>query len=201
MKNTLGFSIIILSLSLFISCQDETKTTEPQKVEAKTETETPKARPLTSEEKFTQNSVMVRAMATPELNSFVSFSISAGLSDILSKDEGPYTLIAPSSEAFKMNNEVLKPYQHQSKKDSLARIVGSHIIKGKLDSSTMVENIRSGNGSYAITTYSGEKLVLKRKGLDIIVRDQYGNEATFGKTDITAGNGVVHVIDNVLIVD
>lgn len=201
MKKIFILLISTALISTIFSCKNEVKETET--ADRVTE-ETPapqKSREMTEEEKFSQSSVLSKAMATPELSTFVSFSVSAGLSDVLSKEAGPYTMLAPTSEAFKERSAMLRSYQHIKKKDSLDRIIGSHIIEGNLDSATMVSNIRNGNGSYVATTYTGEKLTFKRDGMDIIVQDAYGNEATLGKTDIVGGNGVVHVINRVLILN
>jgi len=201
MKNVLLLLVSIVLLFTANACKNDAKPSDSTVTVAEEATGPKKAREMTSEEKFTQNSVLIKAMSTPELSTFVSFSLSTGLSEVISKEEGPYTLLAPSSAAFKERSAMLMAYQHVDKKDSLIHIIGSHIIKGNIDSAAMVSNIRAGNGSYKLTTYTGEELTVQRKGLDIVVKDKYGNEATLGKTDIVGGNGVVHVIDNVLILN
>ena len=198
MKKVLLLLVSITLVFAVNACKNDVKQSDAAETVAEETTFPKESRELTQEEKTVQSSVLAKAMTTPELSSFVSFLISTELSDVLTKEEGTYTLLAPSTTAFKAKDNMLRTYQHVDKRDTLKQIIGSHIIEGNLDSIAMVTNIRTGNGTYTMTTYSGETLTLKRKGLEIIVKDAYGNEATIGKSDITGANGVVHVIDNVL---
>ena len=185
-----AFAII---LSLF-SCKNESKDVSPETVkenlQKKVEAQTP-------EMKKQINSVMTKAMVTPELKTFTSALVSAGLTDLLSTDEGPFTLIAPNNEAFdQLNKTDLNALLDPQNKGRLTLLLKNHIVKGNVDSAKMVQNIKSGNGSYSLETLSGTKLIATMKGTDIVIKDSKGREAVLGK--ITGSNGVVHVLDTIL---
>ncbi len=187
-----AFAII---LSLF-SCKNESKDVSPETVkenlQKKVEAQTP-------EMKKQINSVMTKAMVTPELKTFTSALVSAGLTDLLSTDEGPFTLIAPNNEAFdQLNKTDLNALLDPQNKGRLTLLLKNHIVKGNVDSAKMVQNIKSGNGSYSLETLSGTKLIATMKGTDIVIKDSKGREAVLGKSDITGSNGVVHVLDTIL---
>ncbi len=110
----------------------------------------------------------------------------AGLLDTL-KGKGPFTVFAPTDEAFKnlpagTLTDLLKP----ENKTQLANILKYHVVSGKVMSS----DIKAGN----VPTVAGESLTIAIKGQNVMV-----NEATVTKADIAADNGVIHVIDKVLL--
>jgi len=133
------------------------------------------------------------------LKTFSSAIVSAGLTEVLSNEEGPFTLLAPSNDAFSAIdqsdfNRLLDP----NNKGKLTQMLKNHIVKGDIDSATLVQNIKSGNGNYTLETLSGAKLIASMKGADIVIKDSNGTEAVLGKSDIKGSNGVVHVLDTIL---
>lgn len=181
-----------LTLALF-SCKSESKDTAPKAGEI------PAKKELTKEDIKQVNSILTKAMVTPELRTFVSTLVSAGLSDKLTKEEGPFTILAPSNEAFgKIDGKRMESLLNQANIEQLSKLVNSHIIKGGLDSATLVQKIKEGNGSYQVGALSGEIYAFSRDGNDIIVTDKSGEKATIGKSDISGSNGVLHILDNVL---
>jgi uncharacterized surface protein with fasciclin (FAS1) repeats len=145
------------------------------------------------------NSVLSKLMITPETKTFTSSLISVALSDMLLKEEGPYTIFAPSEDAFEaMDSESKAILTDVTERTFLERTLRSHIVEGQIDSIALTKNIRSGNGSYQITTLSGDILIATKKGMDIVLKDKNGVKAVIVKSDIIGTNGVVHVLDNVL---
>lgn len=196
-------AICLLGITVVLfSCKNETKSASPdgETILAKKEVvETPEKKDLSVEEKNQVNSVLMKAMVTPELKSFVSLMVSAGVTDMLAKNQGPFTIFAPSNEALKtLGDATMKGYLNPENKANLEKLINSHIVKADLDSTVLVQKIKSGNGSYALKTLSGETLTASREGTNIVLTDAAGTKATIGKSDITGGNGVVHVLDNVL---
>lgn len=188
-------ALLAITLVLF-SCKNESNdsssSSEEKKVEKKAVVQTP-------EMKKQINSVMTKAMVTPELKTFSSAIVSAGLTEVLSNEEGPFTLLAPSNDAFSAIdqsdfNRLLDP----NNKGKLTQMLKNHIVKGDIDSATLVQNIKSGNGNYTLETLSGAKLIASMKGADIVIKDSNGTEAVLGKSDIKGSNGVVHVLDTIL---
>lgn len=181
-----------LTLALF-SCKSDSKESAPKAGEI------PAKKELTKEDIKQVNSILTKAMVTPELRTFVSTLVSAGLSDKLTKEEGPFTILAPSNEAFgKIDGKRMESLLNQANKEQLSKLVNSHIVKASLDSATLVQKIKEANGSYEIVTLSGEKFTASREGNDIVITDKSGEKATIGKSDISGSNGVLHVLDNVL---
>ena len=181
-----------LTLVLF-SCKNETKE-EMQKENA-----IPEKKVLTEVEKKMVGSVMTKIMSTAELKSFASFIVATGLTDMLFKEEGPFTIIGPSNEAFnQIEQQKMKGWLNPKNKEQVVKLVKSHIIKGSLDSATLVQNIKEANGSYKIVSLSGSSYTASKDGIDIVITDSNGEKAIIGKSDILGSNGIVHVLDNVL---
>lgn len=181
-----------LTLVLF-SCKNDSKdsTQKAGDIPAKKE--------LTQKDIKQINSILTKAMVTPELKTFVSTLVSSGLSDKLTKEEGPFTILAPSNEAFgKVDGKRMESLLNQANKEQLAKLVNSHIVKASLDSATLVQKIKEANGSYKIVTLSGATYTASRDGNDIVIADKSDAKAIIGKSDIKGSNGVLHVLDNVL---
>lgn len=196
MKNRYLLICLFGILLVIAGCKNEGKenSSEPE-LKQKTE-----KTPLTIEENKQVNSVLTKAMVTPELKTFVSMVITAEQSDMLSKSEGPYTVLAPSMKAFKSLDETrMKFLLNPVNKEVLVTLIKSHIITGTLDSATLVQNIKSANGSYKIVTQSGATYQATMEGTDIVITDVKGTKAVIGKSDIQGSNGVLHVLDAVLV--
>jgi uncharacterized surface protein with fasciclin (FAS1) repeats len=182
-------------ITLALSCKNESK--EAEKSEEVPTAATKKV--LTVEEKNIVNSVLTKAMVTPESKNFVSMLLSAGLTDMLSKDEGPFTIFAPSNSAFGELDEVKRSYIfNPANKEAVVALLKSHIVAGNLDSATLVKNIKNANGNYKLITLTGITYTASREGTDIVLTDAQGRKAVLGKSDITGSNGILHIVDNVL---
>jgi uncharacterized surface protein with fasciclin (FAS1) repeats len=188
--------ICLLSLSLaLVSCKN--KTEEP----AKKQEVAPKVekKVLSSEETNQVNSIMAKAMVTPELKKFVSMIVTTGLANMLIQQEGAYTILAPSDAALAALDKTKMDFLlNQKNKDALIKLVNSHIVVGVLDSASIVQNIKKGNGSYKIITLSGVTYTATKEGSNIVITDVNEVKAVVGKSDIIGSNGVLHVLDAVL---
>lgn len=89
---------------------------------------------------------------------------------------------------------LLKP----ENKAKLAAILTYHVVAGNLDSKSIISAITKGKGSATLTTVQGGKLVGTIVGKDVILTDEKGNKATVTAVDILSSNGVIHVIDAVV---
>ncbi len=204
MKKIVFILIALVIGSASYSCKNDTKKTEvkPELTQAEIEA-IEQERIKKEEEKQVRlqqvNSVLSKLMLTPETKTFASSVITVALSDMLLKEEGPYTVFAPSEEAFgSMDEESKTILTDGSERSFLERTLRSHIVEGQIDSIALTKNIRNGNGSYQITTLSGDILVATKKGMDIVLKDKNGAKAVIVKSDILGNNGVVHVLDKVL---
>lgn len=196
MKSLYTLLTIIAFFSVLSSCKNDKDKSDPG-AEQETVVEEPKSKGPTEESKARSNSVMARIMATNESKGFASYIISSELSTLLLSEKGPFTVFAPSDEAFKtLDDEFVKSLPRKENKPQLIELVQSHIIEGDHNTVSLMQDMKQGR--VTLTTLSGEKLTVSSKNNDILVTDSKGNVATVGKSDIQGGNGVLHIIDNVL---
>jgi len=196
------FYTILISLSI-IACKNETKesTPETEKEPVIEESVTKKQEDISQKNKRA-NSVVSKMMFTEESKSFIRYLISVDMIDQLSLEDGPFTVLAPSNVAFNDLTEVqLSSLQNYKEKEFLTTLLKSHIINGNFDSATLVQEIKKNKGKQTLTTLSGAELILSKKGSDIIITDENGTKARIGKSDINGSNGVVHLLDTVLIIN
>ncbi|NNK53475.1 MAG: fasciclin domain-containing protein [Flavobacteriaceae bacterium] len=198
----LPFSILplLIIISVLAACKEDVKSEAELEVAEEVIAEEPKQNTEKKEAISQANSVMARVMSTKECMSFARYIVSAEVSDQLMKEEGPYTLFAPSDDAFNsMDEESVKKLPMTENKPLLVSMVKSHIVEGTYDSVTLIQALKK--GAVSLTTISGEQLTVSKKDNDILVTDSKGNIATVGKSDIQANNGVVHVVNLVLGMD
>jgi len=115
------------------------------------------------------------------------------------ESKGPFTVFAPSNSAFEKLpagtvDNLLKP----ENKAMLASILTYHVVAGNLDSNAVLAAIKAGKGKAIFTTVNGGKLIASLSGKNVILTDQKGDVATVTATNLKASNGVIHVIDTVV---
>jgi uncharacterized surface protein with fasciclin (FAS1) repeats len=178
-----------------ISCKNDTK----DSLQEEGVVPVVKKKVLTPEEINQVKSVLAKAMVTPEIKNFVSMLVSAKLTDMLAKEEGPFTIIAPTNDAFKALDKAKMTFLlNPANEEAVTAILKGHIIAGNLDSATLIQNIKSGNESYTIVALSGATYNATLEGTDIVITDAKGAKAVVGKSDVLGSNGILHVIDAVL---
>ena len=117
------------------------------------------------------------------------------------ESEGPFTLLVPTESAItNLPDEyrfrsLLKP----ENKEKLVGIVAHHLIKGKFKANDLMKLIEENNGKVTVESIKGDELVLSLSYGKIKIKDQQGNTTTVINKDINSSNGVIHIIDNVLI--
>ena len=122
----------------------------------------------------------------------------AGLVDTLS-GAGPFTVFAPTNAAFAALpagtvDGLLKP----ESKATLTKILTYHVVAGKLDAAAVVKAINDGHGKAVLKTVSGGMLTATLEGKNVVLVDEKGGKATVTATDLMGTNGVVHVINAVV---
>jgi uncharacterized surface protein with fasciclin (FAS1) repeats len=116
------------------------------------------------------------------------------------KSAGPFTVFAPTNAAFDKLPEgtvanLLKP----ENKAQLAKILTYHVVSGNLDAAAVMDAIKKGNGKAVLTTVSGGKLTASLDMGKVKLTDESGNSAFVTVADLKGTNGVVHVINGVLL--
>jgi uncharacterized surface protein with fasciclin (FAS1) repeats len=108
-------------------------------------------------------------------------------------------VFAPTNAAFnKLPKGTVENLLKPENKAKLAAILTYHVVAGKLDAAAVIAAIKKGNGKAVLTTVQGGKLTATLAGGKVILTDEKGGKATVTATDLKASNGVIHVIDSVL---
>lgn len=123
---------------------------------------------------------------------------SAGL---VSKFEGagPFTVFAPTNAAFeKLPKGTLTSLVRPENKPTLIKILTYHMVSGKWEAKDIIKMIKDGGGSASFTTVAGGTLVAKMDGDRLILTDEKGSMSTVIIRNVNQSNGIVHVVDGVL---
>ena len=112
---------------------------------------------------------------------------------------GPFTVFAPTNAAFeKLPAGTLETLVKPENKSTLTGILTYHVVAGKVDSKAIAKAIKAGKGMAVLTTVQGGKLTASMKGKALILTDEKGGTATVTIADVYQSNGVIHVIDSVI---
>ncbi len=113
---------------------------------------------------------------------------------------GPFTVFAPVNAAFeKLPAGTVPTLLKPENKATLTKVLTYHVVAGNIDAAAVVKAITDGKGKAVLTTVSGGKLTASIVDGKVILTDENGGTATVTATDLKAGNGIVHVIDGVVL--
>lgn len=113
---------------------------------------------------------------------------------------GPFTVFAPTNAAFaKLPAGTVDFLLKPENKATLAKILTYHVVAGSFNAAAVVKAITAGGGKFKVTTVSGGVLVASLKDGKVILTDEKGGVSTVVATDLAASNGLVHVIDAVVL--
>ncbi len=139
------------------------------------------------------------AMSSKQHTTLVAAVKAAGLVETL-KGDGPFTVFAPVNTAFaKLPAGTVEKLLQPANKSTLVDILTYHVVAGNFDAAKVVAAIRKGNGVAKLTTVQGGVLVATLVGDSVILEDANGNRSAVTATDLKADNGVIHVIDTVVL--
>lgn len=192
-----------LSAIAFTSCKDEKKDeqAEKEKMEMQRMEAEKEAEMKTNETKmeFESNSVAAKAMATPELSTLVSAMQAAEIAEMMKTEAGPFTVFAPSNDAFaKVPKATLDNLLLPENKADLQKVLNYHVVNGKITHGQLMQSIKDNNGTYKFKTAEGAELTAMMSGEKVVLKDENGTTANVTVVDVDASNGVVHIIDAVL---
>jgi len=144
-----------------------------------------------------QNIVGVAA-GNKDFSTLVTAVKAAGLVDTLS-GEGPFTVFAPTDAAFaKLPAGTVETLVKPENKATLTKILTCHVVAGKVEAKTLLAAIKSNGGTYTIKTVGGCAFKAAVADGKVVITDEKGGKSTVTATDVAASNGVIHVIDSVL---
>ncbi|VXC25335.1 fasciclin domain-containing protein [Maribacter litoralis] len=204
-KNLVCVAIAIFALS---ACKDQAKVDADKKAmeekvameEAEMKAQEAKAQEEAKQKEMMATSIAAVASENEELSTLVSAVKAADLDKMLS-EPGSYTVFAPSNNAFeklpkKMSiAELGKP----ENKELLTQVLQYHVVTGVITSDKLVAAIKGSNGKYNFTTVGGHEITASLKNDIIELKDEKGNKTEVVLGNVKASNGVVHVINDVLI--
>lgn len=147
---------------------------------------------------YPAKNIIQNAVNSKDHTTLVAAVKAAGLTEILS-GTGPFTVFAPVNAAFDKLpagtvDNLLKP----ENKEMLTAVLTYHVVAGKWNSKWLMDEIKKAGGSYTAATVQGEKLTFMMDGKNLWIKDAKGNKAMVTIKDVYQSNGVIHVIDTVL---
>ena len=138
------------------------------------------------------------AVSNKDFSTLVTALKAADLVGALS-GEGPFTVFAPNNAAFsKIDSETLGNLLKPENVKVLSNILTYHVVSGKLMASDVASALKSGNGMVKLTALNGQTVTARTKGGKIYLEDSQGNMSEIIATDVAGSNGVIHVIDSVV---
>jgi len=150
-------------------------------------------------EMFPSKNIVQNALNSDDHTTLVAAVKAAGLVDTL-EGPGPFTVFAPTNEAFsKLPAGTVDTLLMTENKGMLTKILTYHVVAGKMDSKQIAMAIKAGNGKAELNTVSGGKLWATMQGKDLILTDETGGMAKVTISNVYQSNGVIHVIDTVLL--
>ncbi len=149
-------------------------------------------------EMLASKTIVENASAAPNLTTLVTAVKAAGLVETLS-GAGPFTVFAPTNDAFaKLPAGTVEGLVAPAAKADLTKILTYHVVPGKMSAADLTAAITAGGGKAELTTVQGEKLTATASGGTVTLTDAKGGTSTVTQADVNQSNGVVHVIDTVL---
>jgi uncharacterized surface protein with fasciclin (FAS1) repeats len=148
---------------------------------------------------FPTKNIVENAVNSPDHTTLVAAVKAAGLVDTL-EGPGPFTVFAPTNEAFaKLPAGTVDTLLKPENKDQLVKILTYHVVPGKVSAKDLLKMIKAGGGKAELKTVSGGTLTATTKGGKIMLTDEKGGMATVTIANVYQSNGVIHVIDSVLL--
>lgn len=147
---------------------------------------------------YPSKNIVENAMNSKDHTTLVAAVKAAGLVETL-QGAGPFTVLAPTNAAFsKLPKGTVDNLVKPENKEMLTKILTYHVLPGKYNASQIWAAVKAGNGKAMMKTVEGEELTFWTKGKNLYVKDAKGNDAKVTIADVNQSNGVIHVIDTVL---
>jgi len=148
---------------------------------------------------YANKNIVENAVNSKDHTTLVAAVKAADLVETL-QSTGPFTVFAPVNKAFdKLPKGTVETLLKPENKSALAAILTYHVIAGKYSASDIIKAIKDGNGTATFTTVQGGKLYAMLDGKNVVLKDEKGGMATVTIADVNQSNGVIHVIDSVVL--
>lgn len=147
---------------------------------------------------YPSKNIVENAVNSKDHTTLVAAVKAAGLVETL-QSAGPFTVFAPVNAAFdELPKGTVATLLQPENKGTLTAVLTYHVVPGKLGSKELMEQIKMGNGKAELKTVQGETLTFMMKGKDLMIMDAKGGTAKVTIKDVNQSNGVIHVINKVL---
>ena len=148
---------------------------------------------------YSQKNIIQNAVNSKDHTTLVAAVKAAGLVDTLS-GAGPFTVFAPTNAAFdKLPAGTVNTLVQPENKATLTKILTYHVVAGRLSAADIKKMIKDGHGAAELKTVSGGTLTAMMKGNMIVLKDEKGGMSTVTQGNVFQSNGVIHVVDSVLL--
>ncbi len=148
---------------------------------------------------YKTKNIVENAVNSKDHTTLVAAVQAAGLVDTL-KSSGPFTVFAPTNEAFdKLPAGTVATLVKPENKATLTKILTYHVVAGNNDSKAIMKAIKKGGGKAEFKTVSGGTLTAMMEGKSLVLTDEKGGKSTVTIADVRQSNGVIHVIDTVVL--
>jgi uncharacterized surface protein with fasciclin (FAS1) repeats len=144
--------------------------------------------------------IVDNAVNSKDHTTLVAAVKAAGLVDTL-KSAGPFTVFAPTNDAFaKLPAGAVDTLLKPENKDALTKVLTYHVVAGRLSAQDLWKAIKAGHGTAELTTVAGGKLWIMANGKNsITIKDEKGGMSNVTISNVFQSNGVIHVVDSVLL--
>ncbi len=150
------------------------------------------------EQMYPSKNIVENAIKSKDHTTLVAAVKAAGLVETL-ESAGPFTVFAPTNAAFdKLPAGTVATLVKPENKATLTKILTYHVVAGKYSAKDIAKKIKEGNGTALFTTVQGGILKASMKGKKLILTDEKGGMSTVTIADVFQSNGVIHVVDSVL---
>ena len=147
---------------------------------------------------YPTKNIVENAVNSKDHTTLVAAVKAAGLVETL-ESAGPFTVFAPTNEAFdKLPAGTVDNLVKPENKATLTKILTYHVVAGRLSAAELWVKVKAGNGKAELTTVQGGKLTVMSKGKKLYLVDEKGGESWITIADVNQSNGVIHVVNAVL---
>jgi uncharacterized surface protein with fasciclin (FAS1) repeats len=159
----------------------------------------PKGMEVGGVQMLSKKSIMENAATSPVLTTFAKGVKSAGLEDKLN-DKGPYTVFAPTDDAFqKLPAGTAAGLRKPENSADLTKVLTYLVVPGKITSRKLKKMVHKGHGTATLTSIEGETITVKNSGDVITLTNDKGGSAVILTADVPQKNGLIHIVDAVLL--
>lgn len=150
-------------------------------------------------EMFATKNIVENAMNSADHTTLVAAVVATGLTETL-MGPGPFTVLAPTNDAFaNLPDGTVETLLKPENRDTLVKILTCHVIAGNAMSSDIIGMLETGGGAHRVKAVGGCVFTLRSEGDKVMIEDEMGNIATVTIADVKQSNGLIHVIDTVLL--